>query len=139
MAYAAVVTFFPALGLSGPVAGRCYQITIAETEGATTSEATIPLLRQCSVRLLRADLTKAGGTGATFNPRVGPATAPDGFNGGVLVIPAATGASASPISREGSIGAVLTTAASGALFHRSTPNAGADNAITTKYWVEVLP
>lgn len=135
MAYAGSVSFSPALGLSGPIGGRRYLVTISETEGAATSEAQINWLRKVNLRLLRADLTETSGTATTYHPRIGPATAPDGFNGGVLVKAAAT---APPISVEGALGSVLTTSDAGLLYWRSTPDAGADNVVTVKLWFEVL-
>lgn len=136
MAYAGTVTTFPAL-VSGvtPKRGQIFRVTIAETEGAATSEATIDLGEQCIVRVLRADLTQSAGTAATFNPRIGPTTAPTGYTGGILWLAAAA---ASPIAREGGIGSAVVTASDGKLYHRSTPNAGSDNTVTVTYVFEVL-
>lgn len=135
MAYAATITYLPTI-LSGVRLGRDRQvlITIAETEGASTSEATINLGRQYTVHVERVDLTKSAGTAATFNPRLGPATAPTGHNGGILVLAAAA---ASPISQGGGVGSVVTTDADGKLYWRSTPDAGADNTVTVKIWLRV--
>jgi hypothetical protein len=136
MAYAGAVTTFPALvaGVT-PKRGQIFQVSIAETEGAASSEATIDLGERCIVRVLRADLTKTAGTAATFNPRIGPTTAPTGYSGGFLWLNAAA---ASPISNEGAIGSVCVTDSAGKLYHRSTPDAGADNTVTVTYVFEVL-
>ena len=136
MAYAGVVTTFPALVSSvTPKRGQVFQVTISETEGAAASEATIDLGEQCIVRVLRADLTQSAGTAATFNPRIGPTTAPTGYAGGILWLAAAA---ASPIAREGGVGSVVTTASDGKLYHRSSPNAGAANTVWVLYLFEVL-
>lgn len=136
MAYAASVSFFPGIHSGAALAqGRVFQVTIAETEGAAASEATIDFAKQRNLRVLRVDLTQSAGSAGTFNPRIGPATDPSGYNGGVLVLAAAA---ASPISEEGGVGSVVTTASDGKLYHRSVPNAGSDNTVTVKYWFEVL-
>jgi len=136
MAYAGAVTTFPAL-VSGvtPKRGQVFRVSISETEGAAASEATIDLGDQCIVRVLRADLTKTAGSATTFNPRIGPTTAPTGYSGGVLWLNAAA---ASPISEEGAIGSVCVTDSAGKLYHRSTPDAGSDNTVAVSYIFEVL-
>ena len=137
MAYAATITFDPPIHNGAAVVrGRTFFVQIAETEGAAASEAQIDFgAKAVLLRLLRADLTETSGTATTYHPRIGPVTAPTGYNGGVLIKASAT---APPISEQGSIGSVMRTSDVGVLFYRSTPDAGSDNITTVKLWFEVL-
>ena len=135
MAYAGTVTFFPpTVDGVAVVRGREFLIIIAETECAATSEATINFSRQVTLEVNRYEVVQASGTGTTINPRFGPATNPDGM-GGVLML---SGGAAAPPKSVDTGGARVTTDTSGRLFHRTVPNAGADNTYTVKIWAKVV-
>ena len=139
MAYSAAITYLHSrLGVLSSItslaSGDVIQITITETECAAASEATPTLGRQCLFYTLRYEVVQASGTGTTINPRFGPATNPDGM-GGVLML---SGGAAAPPKSVDTGGARVTTDTSGRLFHRTVPNAGADNTYTVKIWAKVV-
>ena len=118
MAYAAAV--------SVSNLGNVYVVTIAETECAATSEATISLGFPLG-RVLKQACSKASGTAATVNPLLGTTANPANNS---IVIENTT--AAQPVANVVS-GGGMPFVSNGTLYHRSKPNAGTDNTIETVY------
>ena len=127
MAYAAVVTITPLLS---PL-GQGMLVSIAETDAAATSEATINLgLLHFRVHHQICDLIS--GTGSTVDPILGRSTNPSGGN--LIVANDTAAASVNNSLTGGTTGYV----AGGTLFHRSVVNdATADHVINTEYHITV--
>lgn len=126
MAYAATITVTEAN--SGPFRG--YVLTIAETDVASTSEATIALATEGlpTVGRIWAQIASLdSGTGTTIDPILGDVTDP------------ATGAwkvendTAAALIHNQAATAIRYSATT--LYHRSVPDAGTDNVVTTRYYI----
>lgn len=107
-----------------------YTVSISETECAATSEAVITGLPLSAV-LLKQVTALTSGTGATVNPIIGLATNPAGIS--ILAENETAAASVNNIASP----QIPFATASGTLYHRSRPNAGADNAILSRYLFQV--
>jgi hypothetical protein len=123
MAYAAVVAVTRR--------GDEIVVTIAETEAAATSEATVPLgLEKFRVHHQICDLIS--GTGSTVDPILGRVTNPSGGN--LIVANDTAAASCNNSITGGATGYV----ANGTLYHRSVvDDATADHVINTEYHITV--
>lgn len=135
MAYAATVTYIPDITTldAGIVLqpGAHLRVRIAETDCASTSEATIALGVPCFFSVLAQRGKITSGTGATLDPILGTATAPAGVE-----VVAENGTAADPVNNAPTGGAPGYTS-TGTLYHRSRPNAGTDNVITTEYILRI--
>lgn len=119
MPYAATVTVTP-------IGQKAYRVTIAEVDCGPTDEAQVPGLPvQGAVR--RQLSQKGAGTAATIDPIVGIATNPSGND--VIV------ENDVPTTQVDVQGFASYLSATGTLFHRSRPNAGNDNVVTTVYHI----
>lgn len=112
---------------------RDLHVRVAEIDCNSTDEATIAsndLPRQC--RVLRQTSTLSAGTGVTVDPILGRLTNPSG-----LAVIIENGAPAITIDNApvGGVPAYTGGTYPYSLFHRSRPNAGADNVITTEYLI----
>ena len=123
MAYAATVTVTRK--------GSEVVVTIAETEGAAASEATIELGFTKGV-ILRQLADKTAGSASTLDPILGTASNP---SGNTVVIENDT--AADPIDNSWSGGGVTFHTSTGKLYHRSVPDSGSDNTIATEYHIKV--
>lgn len=128
MAYAATVT-------ATRLSERDILIRVAETEVAAASEATISPsnvdLPQ-RFRLLRAVSVLSAGTAATIDPILGRSTNPSNVD--VIYENAAPAATADNAPIAG-LPVYLGNSYPYSMFHRSRPNAGADNTVTTEYYI----
>jgi len=118
MAYAAAVTVTN-------LSVRKWLVTISETDCGVADEAAITGLPS-RARLLKQVTSLVSGTGTTVDPVIGTATNPTGVN-----VVASNDTAAADVNNVASpaIAFVSTTG----LFHRSNPDAGADNVIQTQY------
>ena len=105
-------------------------VAVSETGAGTTTEAEIPL-GIARGRILRMTCVLNSGTADTVDPIIGIATNPSGVN---VVIEHGTPAAVVDASYAGG---GITFSSDGSLFHRSKPNAGTDNSITTVYHIAV--
>ena len=128
MAYLAVVTVTQ-------LSTRDYVVRVAETEAAAASEATLASATNelpQRFRLLRAVSILSAGTATTIDPILGRSTNPAGvdviYENGA---PAATADNA-PIN---GLPSYLGNVYPYSMFHRSRVNAGADNTVTTEYYL----
>ncbi len=102
-------------------------VTISETEATSTSEATLEIMPKWGA-LVRQAAEKTAGSCSTIDPLLGTASDPSGTD---LVYANGTAAAdldnlpAQPVPYFSS---------DGTLYHRSQPNSGSDNSITTKYY-----
>ena len=124
MAYAGTVTV-KRFTISGR---RHYLVTIAETEAAATSEATIPGTDIPILgTIVAVKATKTAGSAATIDPRCGRAT---GWTDSTQDAVYANGAAAAHI--DAAPGSFYARPSGQSLFWRSTVNAAADNSISTE-------
>ncbi len=128
MAYSATVSYQPSL-----MGGRRFLlVTISETEGAATSETSADIGRYLLSghwKIVRVKQVLTAGSAATVAPVFGTATNP---TSGTLAYVGGLGAAASQDSTNSGAGWV---GAGQTLYHRSVPNAGADNSISTQYYL----
>jgi hypothetical protein len=103
-------------------------VAIAETEAASTSEATITLPFEHGV-VTRLGCSLDSGTGTTIDPILGTASDPSGLE---LVLSNDTAAASVDITPSVP---VPFFAAGGVLYHRSQVDADTDNSITTYYHI----
>lgn len=107
--------------------GSAHVVTITESECASTSEAEIPL-GFSKGRVWRQASALSAGTAATVNPVLGNATAPAGNS---IVV--------ANVDADDPVGNIISGGmpfdCNGTLFHRSQPNAGADNDVETIYFI----
>ena len=122
MAYAAVVTV--------PRRGSEILVEIAETDCEATSEATVTLAVN-KFKIHRQMCELDSGTGTTIDPIIGNATNP---SGAALLLSNGTAAQSVDNSLTGGI---CCYDADGVLYHRSQPDAGTDNTVTTLYLLTV--
>ncbi len=111
------------------IGGRDYKLVISETEAGAATEATINGL-PTKGRVLAQLCTKASGTAATVAPIL---VTTAGSSAAVQTVCQATAAadqsnSFEPPSRY--------HVDNGTLYHRTVCNAGADNAVTTVYFIQ---
>jgi hypothetical protein len=128
MAYSATITYSPAIIGGGR---RVVLVEVVEAEGAAASEYQLSLggyLPSGKWRLARFKLVKSAGTGATFAPVWGEATNP---TAGTIAYLGGLGAAGSQDSTNTGAGWV---GQGFSLFCRSVPNAGADNAVTSRFY-----
>lgn len=113
---------------------KSLHVTLAETEGAATSEKEIPIGRYFESgiwRLVRVKLVETSGAAATYAPVFGVATAP---TSGTIAYVGGLGAAASQDSTNTGAGWY---GYGTSLFWRSVPNTGSDNITTVHlYFVE---
>lgn len=121
MAYAATATLTH-------IGGRDYKLVISETEAGAATEATITGLPTKGV--VTAQLaTKASGTAATIAPILVTAS------GSALAVQTVIQATAAADQSNQADPPAQYQVDNGTLYHRSVCNAGADNAITTVYFI----
>lgn len=107
-------------------ARRHFLVTVVETECAAASEYTITGLPEL-VTIASCEVTKTAGAATSFGPIVGKATAPaDGVQNHIRTYPSAS----LHIHDES---AVRAKTADGILYVRTSPNAAADNSISTTW------
>ena len=120
MAYAAVVTIIRD--------GAYIAVTIAETDAAAASEATIDLgVRLATLVAQRCELDS--GTGTTVDPKLAKAAAGTGND-----LIAETDTAAAIIDNNGQDVAFV---CGGSLYHKSVVDAGTDNVVNTEYLFKV--
>lgn len=122
MAYAAVVTVTRR--------GSEILVEIAETDCEATSEATVTLAVN-KFKIHRQMCELDSGTGTTIDPIIGNAANPSGI---AVLLSNDTAAEAVDNSLTGGI---CCFDADGVLYHRSQPDAGTDNTVTTLYLLTV--
>lgn len=125
MAYAAAITT--------AIDGVNAIVTVSETEAATSSEASVQL-PFLSGRILKVVSELTAGTGTSVRPVIGTSTDPASSAADTIVSIAAASAAAA-------INAVTDpptpfTSSDGLLYHRARVDAGADNSITTTYFIQ---
>ena len=108
-------------------------VTVSETEAASSSEATVQL-PFVSGRVLKIVSELTAGTGTTVRPILGTATDPAGSAADTIVSIAAASAAAALNAVTDPAPPFLTT--DGALYHRARVDAGADNSISTTYYIQ---
>jgi hypothetical protein len=123
MAYASTITITS--GSKGAI-----EVLIVETDVAAASEATIELNLQYG-RLHRQVCALTSGAGSTVDPVAGIATAPALATATSITVNG-TAASAVDNIQAGGVPFRLTD---GNMYHRSVPDSGTDNAITTRYFI----
>lgn len=125
MAYASVLTY-------KNINSKRIKVTIAETDCAASSETAIPRLPR-NGKIIRMKSVKSSGSATKINPIIGNATDPDGVN----VVAEWTSDDDDKTTIDFMPG--LTGAdfdCDGVLYHRSVPDAGTNNVITTEYLIE---
>ena len=122
MAYGAVITLTRK--------GNDYLVQITETEAGGATEATITGI-PIRGRVLRQQATLTAGTGTTIDPILGNAANPTAAAASLIVENATAAATIDNMSDP----SVPYVSATGTLYHRSVCDAGADNSVTTLYYV----
>jgi len=105
-------------------------VQIAGTSIASTTEATIPL-GFTKGRVLRQVCVKTAGSATTLDPILGTATNPSGSS---VVLENDT--AAATVDNQPSPPVTFYTS-TGILYHRSVPDTGSDNSVTTEYHILV--
>ena len=125
MAYAAAMSY-----VESRVNGRrCVVVTVSETELAAASEYSLDLTGYCpsgSWRIVRLQVVKTAGAAATLAPVFSRTTAPAAGTAGYIGGIAAAAGHDSNNVQAGWLGTGT------AFFMRTTPNAAADNSVTTR-------
>lgn len=122
--------------LTGGDGERVFRVIIVETECGPTSETsfTLPVaghLRPVRIaQMYRVQCQKSSGSAATVQPRLGSAAAATGVQIQYL---ATAGAS---VDDQPAAPAIIYGTSTGAFYHRSQPDTGSDNSITTVYIIE---
>jgi len=108
-----------------------WELLIEETDAAATSEAAITEgdIPPHGV-VTRQECQLDSGTGTTVDPVLGVVTNPAGDD-----VTVANDSAASSVSNLQSGGAPFLCRSASNLFHRSNPDAGTDNVITTRYTI----
>lgn len=133
MAYTATTTVEHLTGSDGE---RVFRVIISETECAATSETsfTLPVaghLRPVRIaQMYRVQAVKASGSATTLQPRLGSAAAATGVQIQYL---ATAGAS---VDDQPAAPVIIYGTSAGVFYHRSQPDTGSDNSITTVYLIE---
>ena len=133
MAYTATTTVEHLLG-SAPA--RVFRVTVTETECANSSETTFQLsssggLHPVKIGLMyRVQSVKSSGSAATLQPRLGSATAATGVQVQYL---ATAGAS---VDDQPAAPVAICGTSTGTFYHRTQPDTGTNNAVTTVYLVK---
>ena len=104
-------------------------VEITETSVGASTEVAIPV-NITRGRIVRQICVLTSGSGSTVDPIIGIATNPAGVN---VVIENGTGAATVDNQYAGGI----TFSATGTLYHRSKPDSGSDNAVSTTYHIVV--
>tara|TARA_R110000803_G_scaffold55081_3_gene111917 strand:- start:95 stop:475 length:381 start_codon:yes stop_codon:yes gene_type:complete len=120
MAYANVITV-------NEIGGGRWLVQINETDAGVATEAVITGL-PVDLRLLKQVTSLVSGTGTTVDPILGTAPAPSGVS-----IVAENDTAAADVNNVASP-AIPFYAATGALYHRSICDAGADNVVVSLYF-----
>ena len=133
MAYTATPTVEHLAGGDGE---RKFRVTIAETDCGASSEASFTLPVAGSIRpvriaqMYRVQSVKSSGSATTVQPRLGSAAAATGVQVQYLATAAAS------VDDQPAAPVVIYGTAGGVFYHRSQPDTGSDNAITTVYIIE---
>lgn len=107
-----------------------WKVTVVETNATSTSEVSLVGLPNVG-RVIRQASVKTSGTATTVDPILGVSTDPSGVS--VVVENGTAGAS---VNNEPNNGQGASYAASdNTLYHRSRPDSGTDNSITTIYYI----
>ena len=132
MSYSASVTV-QTLQYAGDMRGL-FVVTITETDASNTSETNFEVPK--TFRIFRQLCKLTAGTGTTIDPVVGTVTDPgNASNSAELVY--ANGTAAVRVNNDINSGQGAACYASGGkLYHRSVPDAGSDNSITTIYLIQ---
>lgn len=133
MAYTATNTVEHLTGEDGE---RVFRVTISETECAAASETSFVLpvaghLRPVKIaQMYRVQCVKASGSATTVQPRLGSAAAATGVQ---IQFLATAGAS---VDEQPAAPTIIYGTSTGTFYHRSQPDTGSDNSITTVYLIE---
>jgi len=106
-----------------------FVVDITESDVAAADEAAITGLPGTG-RIIRQQCTLVSGAGATVDPIIGRTANPAG-----ITVILENGTAAATCDNQ-PIGGACFAMTSGLLFHRSVPNAGADNVVHTRYLVQ---
>lgn len=131
MAYSSTVTVEPTGTKYEPHPGDLIVVEITETEASSSSEAEISL--PCSYLkgyLRRQTCVLTAGSGSSVDPILGTATNPSGAS--VVVENSDAAATVDNVPAQ----PVPFRITGGTLYHRSNPDSGSDNSITTRYFIE---
>lgn len=132
MAYAASVSV-QTLQYAGDQRGL-FVITIAETGASSTSETSFEVPK--TFRILRQTCKLTGGTATTIDPVIGTVTDPGNVSSGAELV-YANGTAAAQVNNDINSGqGAAFYAAGGKLYHRSVPDAGSDNSVSTIYLIQ---
>ena len=132
MAYAASISV-QTLQYGGDVKGLL-AITINETDTATTSECNFEVPK--IFRILRQTCKLTGGSGSTIDPVVGTVTDPGAAASSAELV-YANGVAAARVNNDINSGqGAACYAAGGKLYHRSVPDSGTNNSVTTIYLIQ---
>jgi len=110
--------------------GNEIAVAISETSASSSTEATIPIGVQ-KARIMRQICQVTAGTAATVDPILTRTSGGSGIN---VVLENDTAAATCDNSVSGGVPLFVSD---GVLYHKSTPNAGSDNAISTEYYILV--
>lgn len=133
MAYSGTATVEHLAGGDGE---RKFRVIITETDCGSTSETsfTLPVaghLRPVRIaQMYRVQAVKSSGSATTVQPRLGSAAAATGVQIQYLATAAAS------VDDQPAAPVVIYGTAGGVFYHRSQPDTGSDNAITTVYIIE---
>jgi hypothetical protein len=133
MAYASTVTVEH---IAGGHPERVFRVTIAETDCGPTSETGFTLSSAGGMhpvrvaQMYRVQAAKASGSATTLQPRLGASVAASGVQIQYLATAAAS------VDDQPAAPVVMYGTSTGTFYHRSQPDTGSDNAVTTVYIIE---
>lgn len=115
---------------SDPDGKGYWKVTITETSVDTTTEVSVLGVPNVG-RIVRQASAKTAGSGSTLDPIVGMSTDPSGVE-----IAFENGTAAATVNNEPNSGFGASYAVSNnTLYHRSRPDSGSDNSVTTIYFI----
>lgn len=116
---------------SDPRGKGYWKVTITETSVGSSTEVSLVGVPNVG-RVIRQVCTKTAGSGSTVDPIVGVSTDPSG-----LSITYENGTAAATVNNEPNNGFGASYAVSNnTLYHRSRPDSGSDNSISTVYFIQ---
>lgn len=132
MAYAASISV-QTLQYGGDEKGL-FVVTINETDATNTSECSFEAPK--TFRLLRQTCKLTAGSGSTIDPVVGTVTDPGAAASSAELV-YANGAAAARVNNDVNSGqGAAFYAPGGKLYHRSVPDSGTNNSVTTIYLIQ---
>lgn len=110
--------------------GKEIIVEISETSASSSTESTIPIGVQ-KARVMRQICQVTAGTAATVDPILARTSGGSGID---VILENDTAAATCDNSVSGGVPAYISD---GVCYHKSVPNAGTDNAISTEYYILV--